>query len=73
MLRPATPIGAIPFVGVVPRIRDYNTANQIVQDLDSYSLYASATYSLTDRVRGTLGIRYMSEEEVAIQLGNTIP
>ena len=54
---------AIPFVGVVPRIRDYNTANQIVQDLDSYSLYASATYSLTDRVRGTLGIRYMSEEK----------
>ena len=54
---------AIPFVGVVPRIRDFNTGNRIEQELDSYSAYASVTYSLTNRTRATLGIRYMSEEK----------
>ena len=54
---------AIPFVGVVPRIRDYNTGNRIEQDLDSYAFYASGTYSLTERARVTLGLRYMNEEK----------
>jgi len=54
---------AIPFVGVVPRIRDYNTGNRIEQDLDSYAFYASGTYSLTERARATLGLRYMNEEK----------
>ena len=54
---------AIPFVGVVPRIRDYNTGNRIEQDLDSYAFYASGTYSLNERIRLTLGLRYMNEEK----------
>ena len=54
---------AIPFVGVVPRIRDYNTGNRIEQDLDSYAFYASGTYSLNERMRLTLGLRYMNEEK----------
>ena len=54
---------AIPFVGVVPRIRDFNTGNRIEQDLDSYAFYASGTYSLTERARVTLGLRYMDEEK----------
>lgn len=54
---------AIPFVGIVPRIRDYNTGNSIQQDLDSYAFYASGTYSLTERARVTLGLRYMNEEK----------
>ena len=54
---------ATPFVGEVPGIRDFNTANQIEQNLDSYSAYISGTYSFTDRFRGTLGVRYMREEK----------
>ncbi|MCY4256292.1 MAG: TonB-dependent receptor [Gammaproteobacteria bacterium] len=54
---------AIPFVGVVPGIRDFNTGNRIEQELDSYAFYASGTYSFTERARLTLGLRYMSEEK----------
>jgi len=56
-------ISTTPFVGIVPGFRDRSSRNLTDQTLDSFAVFANASYSLTEQLTATLGARYMHEEK----------